>query len=523
MSDQLGLQPHYSPARTGTSPYRFTLTPEQSAKSRARLSFLTLVFACMCLFATTIETLLQEHYTHRIYPVYVFNFITSTLLFLLTRIGRIRDRTILSLGLLYEILMCLSVSMGFTWEEYQNSGALPGVTWVCIVIVSYPMIIPSPPRRTFFASLVAASMVPLGLFLLQSRGLVTPRPFDYVDTLISPLFCVVFAVLGSRVIYGLNVDVARARQMGAYQLEELIGKGGMGEVWRATHRLLARPAALKLVKPAATGSRLPAENERLLKRFKREAQVTAGLESPYTVDLYDYGVTDGGVFYYVMELLDGLDLESLVRKYGPVSCARAAHIMYQACHSLREAHAQGLVHRDIKPANIVVCRSRAGDFDFTKVLDFGLVALRSETGADAERLTAVGQVGGTPAYMAPETLTEDNPDARADIYALGCVAYWLLTGRLVFEHDTPMNIALAHVREDPVPPSKRTEIEIPSEFEQLILSCLEKDPDKRPQSTTDLTESLDTLGLTLEWTQKRAEEWWELHKPLAAGPTQSGL
>jgi serine/threonine-protein kinase len=480
------------------------------------LAFLTLLFACMCVAGFLIERILKDFYPHGIYPVYVFNGITSALLFTLTRMKHVSDRVVLNLGLVYEILMCLSVSMGFTWGQYQTSGTPPSVTWVCVVMVAYPLIIPTPPRRTFVAAIIAAATVPLGLLILESLGWVTPRPFHYVDISLSPAFCVFLAVMGSRVIYGLNVEVARARQMGSYQLVERLGRGGMGEVWRARHRLLARPAAVKLVRPEMQGSRPPADNERVQERFRREAEVTAGLESPHTVRLYDFGTTDEGIFYYVMELLTGLDLETLVRKYGPLPSERAVHILLQACHSLREAHDYGLVHRDIKPANLVLCCRRACDYDFVKVLDFGLVALRPELHADGARLTVEGQIGGTPAYMSPEAVTEESVDARADIYALGCVAYWLLTGRLVFEAATPIKTALAHVREDPVAPSQRTEIEIPPPLERLVLACLEKDPGRRPQSANELASGLRALGITSAWTQERAREWWEIHQPTAA-------
>jgi serine/threonine-protein kinase len=518
MAEQVSMLPLESSAPTGAGPSRTrtTLPPYLLAKARSRLSFLTLLFAGMCVASIAIDWLLSDFYpAGGIYEVFVFNLVTSTSLFLLTRRRQISDRVILNLGLVYEILMCLSVTMGFTWYQYELTGTPPGVTWVCIVLVAYPLIIPTPPRRTLLVAALGAATVPLGLYILEAFAWVSPRPFDYVDISISPAFCVVLAVMGSRVVYGLNVEVARARRLGSYQLMERLGQGGMGEVWLAKHRLLARPAAVKLVRPEIQSAR-PIDNDRVLERFRREAEVTAGLMSPHTVSLYDFGTTDEGVFYYVMELLTGLDLETLVRRYGPLPPERAVHILLQACHSLREAHEQGLVHRDIKPANLFLCRQRAFDRDVVKVLDFGLVALRPEAHPDDVRLTVQGQVGGTPAYMPPETITEASVDARADIYALGCVAYWLLTGQLVFEAETPMKIALAHVRDAPEAPSLRTEIEIPAPLEQLILTCLEKEPNRRPHCASELADELRATGLATAWTQDRAREWWQLHEPSAA-------
>jgi serine/threonine-protein kinase len=518
MAEQVTMLAVEPPAPTGaTRPRRSTtLPPYLLAKARSRLSFLTLLFAGMCVVGFVLDRLFADLYPGRgsIYPVFVFNFVTSSLLFVLTRRRRVPDRVVLNLGLAYEILMCLSVSIAYTWLQYQRSGTPSDVTWVCIVLVAYPLIIPTPPRRTLVVAALAAATVPLGLYLLATAGWITPSPLDYVDISISPALCVALAVMGSRVIYGLNVEVARARQLGSYQLIERLGAGGMGEVWRARHRLLARPAAIKLVRPELQQSS-SLDVERVMERFRREAEVTACLHSPHTVSLYDFGTTDEGVFYYVMELLNGLDLETMIRKHGPLPPERAVHVLLQVCHSLREAHDHGLVHRDIKPANLFLCHRRACDHDVVKVLDFGLVALRPESHPGEARLTAHGQVGGTPAYMPPEAIAEGSVDARADIYALGCVAYWLVTGQLVFEADTPMKIALAHVRDTPVAPSQRTEVAIPATLEALIMACLEKTSANRPQTADELEDRLKATGLAPIWSQERAHEWWQLHHPLA--------
>jgi serine/threonine-protein kinase len=290
-----------------------------------------------------------------------------------------------------------------------------------------------------------------------------------------------------------------------------LGKGGMGEVWRAEHRLLARPAAIKLIQPQVLGCSDPKGTETVKRRFEREAQATAMLSSPHTIDLYDFGLSDDGTFYYVMELLRGIDLQTLVEKYGPVPAERAGYFLRQICSSLEEAHQSGLVHRDIKPANIYICRYGL-EYDFIKVLDFGIVKSREDR-AGQSQLTGTGSTTGTPAFMAPEIALGKEVDARTDIYALGCVAYWLVTGRLVFEEETPIATILAHADKTPVPPSRRTEIEIPSQFEELILSCLEKDPQRRPSSVGVILKTLLQFGLTGSWTSERAEHWWRMHMP----------
>jgi serine/threonine-protein kinase len=299
------------------------------------------------------------------------------------------------------------------------------------------------------------------------------------------------AVVISHVVTRLGQQVTREREMGSYRLGELLGRGGMGEVYRATHRMLARPAAIKLIRPEvlASGDGTMAQNAAA--RFRREAEAAARLRSPHTVELYDFGVTEDGTLYLVMEFLEGTNLELLVRSQGPLPAARVVHILLQVCESLEEAHSNGLVHRDIKPANIHLGRLGLHD-DFVKVLDFGLV--RSMAGPSEESLAdAAGMTPGTPAYMAPEMAHDQTVDGRADLYSLGCVAYYLLTGHLVFEGDTPLQTILKHLQHPPVPPSQRTDQPIPAELEALVLACLEKQPDDRPRSAAELAERLTAV------------------------------
>jgi len=319
------------------------------------------------------------------------------------------------------------------------------------------------------------------------------------------------------VMHGLGKQLREAQELGSYQLVERLGQGGMGEVWRAKHRLLARNAAIKLVRPEVLGAGGAEDAQMIRRRFEREAQSTAALGSPHTIRVFDYGVTEEGTFYYVMELLSGRDLESLVREFGPAPPDRALFLLRQVCHSLAEAHARGLVHRDIKPANIYVCRLGL-EYDFVKVLDFGLVKVRQPGGRDA--LTATIELtSGTPAYMAPEIiLGESNVDRRADVYALGCVAYYLLTGQLVFEADTPMSMLMQHVQAEPVPPSQRTELKIPRELDEVVLACLNKDPRKRPQDAEEVLTKVWQCKTCETWNQQSARGWWEAHLPELCGP-----
>jgi serine/threonine protein kinase len=327
----------------------------------------------------------------------------------------------------------------------------------------------------------------------------------------------ILALLASLVLGRLGAAVQKAREMGSYELVERLDSGGMGEVWRARHRMLARPAAIKLIRPDRLGVARGRAAENLVLRFEREAQATAALHSPHTVDLYDFGVTREGTFYYVMEILDGLDLESLVRRFGPIPAERTAHLLVHACDSLDDAHFAGLIHRDIKPANLYACR-RGRQHDFLKVLDFGLVKSSWADATSDPALSRESAITGTPAYLAPEiVLGERAIDGRVDIYGLGCVAYWLVSGQRVFEGTTSMELVLHHVQTPPVPPSRRAGIAVPRELEDLILACLEKDPARRPTSARELARLLEATGLPLRWTPERAHEWWDAHVPPAHG------
>jgi len=430
---------------------------------------------------------------------------------------RVRDSMVLDLGLVLMVGCCFLGSWGAHYGVYLDTGAPPYMTWAMLFVVLFPLVVPAPPRRMLVAIVAGASADPLCLLLLSWSQDFQLDALHFGTSLINPVFVSIIAFFAAQMIYGLNVDVAKARRMGSYYLESLIGKGGMGEVWRARHHMLARPAAIKLILADAVGT-VEDDGQTLLQRFVNEAQATASLRSPNTIEIYDFGLSQDRTFYYVMELLDGLDLQTLVEEYGPQPPERVIHLLVQACHSLDEAHQEGLVHRDVKPANLFTCRY-GQDVDFVKVLDFGLVKEQSVEGAEGPMLTARGRIVGTPAFMAPEmALGRGKADGRSDVYALGCVAYWLLTGALVFEADTPMDMVVKHVRDVPAPPSAVSERPIPAELDRIVLACLNKEPESRPQSADALAEQLRACPVDGGWTRERARKWWDAHRPVASPP-----
>jgi serine/threonine-protein kinase len=305
------------------------------------------------------------------------------------------------------------------------------------------------------------------------------------------------AIFASHKLTQYRQAAAQARRLGPYTLVRRLGAGGMGEVYLAEHRLLKRPCAVKLIRPDR------AADPHDLQRFEREVQATAGLTHPNAVQVFDFGHTPEGTFYYAMEYLPGLNLQDLVKRHGPLPPARAVHLLRQVCGALREAHAAGLIHRDIKPGNVIVCE-RGGTPDVAKLLDFGLV--RNVSGGGAE-LTQEGIITGTPAYMAPEQASRARVDARADIYAIGGLAYFLLSGRPPFSGPSPMKIVAAHLYEAPVPPSRHCP-DVPADLEAVVLRCLAKAPADRFPDAASLEAALWACASAGQWSPAEAEAWW---------------
>ena len=430
---------------------------------------------------------------------------------------RVPVGTALTLGLVFEVVGSFGIAIAQYGDPtlYVQSPPWAGLSWVAVWTLAYTVIVPSPPRKALIAALISVSSVPIVVGVGGAYGADLPpiNPLWFFFVLVLPyLLVVLIAYVGAHVVYGLGVEITRARELGSYRLEERLGAGGMGEVWRARHRLLARPAAIKLMRPEMFGGSSLERQAELQARFEREAQATASLRSPHTIELYDFGVSDDGAFYYVMELLDGFNLDTLVEKFGPVPEERAAHLLMQVCHSLAEAHEAGLVHRDIKPANVYVCR-HGREVDFVKVLDFGLVKSHGPEGATEVNLTRDHAVGGTPAFMAPEQVMSDRPlDGRSDIYSVGCLAYWLVTAQLVFTGRTAIEIMMHHAKTLPVAPSARTEVAISKRFDAVVLACLEKDPNARPATADALAAELAGIGMAA-WTLEKRLKWWDAHHP----------
>jgi serine/threonine-protein kinase len=450
----------------------------------------------------------------------LMHFLSASVMGAVWAIARVRPWSVRTLGLLDGCSLLLAgVGLALMAAQPDEKQLMAGLFALAVTMMARAVLIPSTATRTFCLSWVAAApLLVVSVVFHEPAALPGFAPsfakaLITVNALLWLVIAVTLSTVTSRTIYGLRQLVKEASEIGQYTLEEKIGSGGMGEVWRARHRMLIRPAAVKLVSSRELGASAGRDPELRVRRFEREARATAGLRSPHTVQLYDFGVTDDGTFYYVMELLDGMDLDTLVERFGPVPAERAIHLLLQVCASLDDAHENGLVHRDIKPANIIVSRIGAA-WDFVKVLDFGLVKLGgAHESAESLRLSADDNVSGTPGFIAPEVVLGAQTDHRVDIYALGCVAYWLVTGKLVFEGPGAIKVMSDHLHTPPLPPSSRSPAPIPPELDTLILECLEKEPGKRPSTARAFQTRLQAIAVDTPWTRERAEQWWSLHAP----------
>jgi serine/threonine-protein kinase len=399
----------------------------------------------------------------------------------------------------FVVLGTVATCFGIYATMLQHPGAerLPQIAG--LLVVARGIAVPSRARRT----LLLSSSAPIALLVIR---LLNPVPSDHpmlhlVWDVTVLFLAAALATFASLVNFRLRKEVQSARRLGQYTVEEQLGEGAMGTVHRAKHHMLRRPTAVKVLRPELAG-------EETVARFEREVQQTALLQHPNTISIYDYGRTPDGLFYYAMELLDGEDLSEILERAGPMRPSRAIHVLRQVCGSLHEAHEKGLVHRDIKLGNIVLCQ-RAGLYDVAKVLDFGLVKDLRNTAAE---LTKMGSICGTPETIAPELLAGEPATPRADLYAIGVVAYQLLTGKLPFDAATAAELVGAHLHVDPIPLRERNR-EVPADLAAVIEGCLAKQPDARPASAAELRTRLGACADAGQWSEADAAAWWQASRP----------
>lgn len=500
------MPPERGPVKAG----RLALSLDLLEEGARRLTWLAGVFVVAALALYVFQRLVQPQIAPLVDdPVTRLGGLMAILIaagvVALRQYGVVTSRQLLRVGILFEIAVAFAIAMVETSRPFNPFVPLLGLSAVGAWVVFVAAAIPTPPDVRLALALAAATTWPVAYAINSTRfGFFTE---SWRQTAIWPTLNYVLAIVAyviGRLTYGTVREVPDARDLGSYTLMSQIGEGGMGEVWRASHKLLARPAAIKLVKLDASRQELFAH------RFHREANAIAALKSPHTVYLYDFGTTQDGRLYYVMELLDGISLQTLIDTFGPQPASRVVAILKQMCRSLEEAHLEQIIHRDLKPSNVMICQV-AQTRDFVKVVDFGLA--RPFGAGAASNLTVEGMTLGTPEYMAPEVARGSRMvDARADLYALGCVAYVLLTGSLVFTDSNPVSVALKHMRTPPVPPSQRTDRLVPPDLERVILACLEKDADARPRSARAVERLLTACNVP-PWTEEDADVWWQRHLP----------
>jgi eukaryotic-like serine/threonine-protein kinase len=508
------------------NPVAFQLPPQIQDRAAEGLCWVSLFAAVTSVVLTAVEHVFQpefaaawRHPVLRIASLAVF--FLSIGFMVVQRSGWLSKRRLLDLGMVFQVMIAFGCGL-FEAAAYTNPDTvILGHSGIAVWMVLCSRLMPNAPLKSAITAALCVLMWPLAYWVdVQVYGF---EPISAARMAVWVLPLVIVAVW----MYVLNIRTLstfvkeeRAESVGTYVLTERIGRGGMGEVWRARHKTLARDAAVKLIRPEMLQSANGRQEQQLQRRFEREAKATASLRSPHTVALYDFGKATDGSFYYVMELLEGVDLQTVVDRFGPMDPARVSHILCHVAQSLEEAHRAGLVHRDIKPRNIVLAKL-GFEYDFAKVLDFGLVKRLGHDDPD-RTMTLDGTTTGTPAYMAPEVAMGDRAiDGTADLYSLGCTAYFLLTGRLVFDAPTPTAFAIAHVQTAPAPMSERSELPIPAGLEAIVMQLLEKDPGRRIPTARELARRLRALRDVASWRPEQAERWWEVNLPEYARPADT--
>jgi eukaryotic-like serine/threonine-protein kinase len=504
------------------NPMGFRLPPGLIEKSASRLCWISILCAVMTVVLLGMESMLQPEF-NKAFQLASIRLTILGIVFLsigfivIQRAGWLSKERLLDVGIVFQVAISFAISMFETTFEWNGNIPVLGHSGVAVWLALCGLLLPNAPLKSAIAATLSALSWPVAYYLNLNLHGFAPLPWNRLIIWIGPLLLVAIWMY----VLNLRMNIMQYKQMkaeelGSYRLDYLIGKGGMGEVWRAKHNMLARDAAVKLIRGDVLAGASARQESMIRQRFEREARATASLRSPNTVALYDFGRTNDNTFYYVMELLNGIDLQTLVERFGPLHPGRVANIILGVASSLNEAHAAGMVHRDIKPRNIFLAKQGL-QYDFVKVLDFGLV--KSKLFEEESLLTMDGTATGTPAYLAPEiAMGEKHVDGRADLYSLGCVAYFLLTGRMVFEEPTPTAMALAHVQKQPIPLSQ-LEVKVPAGLEQIVMRLLEKDPAKRIQSADELHRMVRSLPDLPKFCEDAARNWWQLNLPETAHAT----
>jgi serine/threonine-protein kinase len=500
-------------------------------RTRLRLAILVMLIGFAVHFLRNVFRL-GPTYDHR--PLWLF-FCGCEIAVMVSVSGLLWSRKPLSMSKLraLELIIFGSIAAFFAWLQVEtyHDGALLGaivpghealvfrlvglsavLRWF-LLIVLYGTFIPNTWKRCA-TIVVSLGVLPVVLMVVGSQLDRTTAAYvlsALPETIILMATAVAIAVFGSHKIRELHEQAHEAQRIGQYRLKQILGFGGMGTVYLAEHLLLRRPCAIKLIRPDQAG------DPRTLIRFEREVQAAATLTHWNTIEIFDYGHADDGTFYYAMEYLPGMNLEDLVEQHGPLPPERAVHLLRQVCQALREAHGIGLIHRDVKPSNIFACE-RGKVYDVAKLLDFGLVKTLG-TQSDSVKLTREGGFTGSPAFMSPEQAAgREQIDARSDIYNVGAVAYFLMTGELPFDRQSTLQMLHAHAYE-PLVPSQEFNKRVPADLQSIILRCLEKDPDRRYQDAGTLEKTLAACESTNPWTPESAEEWWRQHGDETALPS----
>jgi eukaryotic-like serine/threonine-protein kinase len=495
-------------ALIGRDPCGFTQETESLLRDRLRsFSFITAVIFCIT-FAFSMYAGFPYPTSRAILLAVVIGCALWMRIGSVTTLWQLRVVELVLFGTLAAILHLAAAGQMLRYAE--DGDRVATLVWkrqflgsFTALLLTYAMFIPNTWRRAA-SILLPAVCLPYLMFLILRETHPNLTAFLDADrsvfTLPVPVFSTLIGIYGSHALQRVRRDAFEARQFGQYVLKEQIGTGGMGEIYRAEHLLLKRPCAIKLIRPERDA------DEATLNRFEIEVRATARLTHLNTVEIYDYGRATDGTFYYVMELLRGLDLEDLVRQHGPIAPERAVHLLRQVSGALREAHSTGLVHRDIKPGNIFASE-RGGVYDVAKLLDFGLV--KQKTQDENEEGPRPRKFSGTLLYMAPEQASHyDDADPRSDIYALGAVAFFLLTGQPPFVRKENAEILRAHAFEEAQAPSL-IRPEIPADLDAVVLRCLRKRPVDRFPDAASLEQALAACLCSDDWNDRRAAEWWQ--------------